>query len=110
MIYQSSKGSICFYYKGTLISGYGLTNKKTEESYLYQGDHIIKQSKGIHIKEQIKVYLSFCNAIRNRKLKKQRITRQDHIYFISCLSALLRLRVIENDDDNGYYCFPKKKL
>ena len=110
MIYQGKEGSICFYYKNVLISGYGLSKKKTLEAYLYQGDHLIKQSKGINIKTQIKMYLYFCNVIHTRKLNKQRITDKDHIYFISCISALLRLKIIENDDSNGYLVCPRKPI
>ena len=108
MIYQGTEGSICFYYKGLLITGYPLTNKKNEESYLYQGDHLIMQSKGIDIKKQIRVYTSFCNLIHRKKLNKERITRDDHVFFISCLSALLRLRIIEDDDMNGYLICKRK--
>tara|TARA_R110000822_G_scaffold309719_1_gene439982 strand:- start:318 stop:674 length:357 start_codon:yes stop_codon:yes gene_type:complete len=108
MIYQGKQGSICFYYKNVLISGFGLSKKKTLEAYLYQGDHLIKQSKGINIKDQIKMYIHFCNVIHKRKLNKQRIQYEDHIYFISCLSALLRLRIIENDDANGFLVCPRK--
>lgn len=110
MIYQGKEGSMCFYYKDILISGFALSKKKTPDAYLYQGDHLIKQSKGINIKKQIEAYLYFCNVIYERKIKKRRIKREDHIYFISCLSALLRLKIIENDDANGFLvCPPKPK-
>ena len=108
MIKQGSKGSICFYYKGILISGYGLSTRKYVGAYLYQGDHLIIKSKGINIKEQIKCYTHFCNVIHKRKINKQRINCNDHEMFISCLCALLRLRIIENDDMNGYHIFPRK--
>ena len=110
MIKQGSKGSICFYFKGVLISGFPLTHKKNTEAYLYHGEHLIRTSKGINIKDQIKICLNFCNMIYSKKINKQRINTDDHIYFLYSLCALLRLRIIENDDLNGYYTFPCKKL
>jgi hypothetical protein len=109
MIYNGSEGSICFYYKGLLISSYPLSKLKTYEKYLNQGEDLIYKSKEVHIQIQIKTYLVFCNAIYNRKLKKKPIYREDHIMFLNSLTALMRLRIIDNDESNGYYCFPKKK-
>ena len=109
MIYNGSKGSVCFYYKGLLISSYPLSKFKTLDKYLNQGEDLIYKSKGIPIKSQIKMYLLFCNNIYQRKKDNQPIYRQDHIYFLNCLTALLRLRIIENDEQNGYMCFNKKK-
>lgn len=109
MIYNGSHGSLCIYYKGLLISSYPLNKIKTVERYLQQGEELIYKSKGIPIKLQIKTYLHFCNQIYNRKKNNLAIRRSDHIYFLNCLTALLRLRIIENDELNGYMDFPKKK-
>jgi hypothetical protein len=109
-IFNGNQGSVCLYYKGLLISSYPLTNKKTLEAYLYQGEELIYKSKGIPIKVQIKTYLHFCNQIYIRKKNNQAIRRSDHIYFLNCLTALLRLKIIDNDETNGYMCFKKKKL
>tara|TARA_R110000796_G_C14279981_1_gene402511 strand:+ start:87 stop:413 length:327 start_codon:yes stop_codon:yes gene_type:complete len=108
MIYQASKGSICFYYKGTLISGFGLTTKKSVDAYLYMGDHLIKQSGHVDIKQQIKTYLTFCNLIHRRKNNKLKINHLEHQLFVSSLCALLRLKIIDNDDNNGYLVCPRK--
>ncbi len=110
MIREGTEGSLCIYYKGDLISGFPLSKKKTLDTYLYQGEYLIRESKGMHIMEQIKTYTHFCNVIHNRKKKRQPIRRTDHELFISCIFALIRLRVIEDDDMNGYYCFPRKLL
>ena len=40
MIYQSDDGSLCVYYKGLLISSYGLNQKKTLQAYLNQGEDL----------------------------------------------------------------------
>jgi len=109
MIYNGSHGSICFYYKGLLISSYPLSKKKTLERYLNQGEELIYKSKGIPIKAQVRTYLHFCNEIYSRKKNNLAIRRSDHIYFLNCLTALLRLKIIDNDESNGYYCFSKKK-
>ena len=108
-IYYGSEGTACFYYKGLLISSYPLTKKKTIDRYLYQGEELIKTSKGIPIKIQLKTYINFCNIIYNRKKRNDPIYRQDHIFFLNCLTALLRLKVIDNDELNGYATFKKKK-
>lgn len=108
MIYQGKYGSMCFYYLGMLISGFPLSDIHTEENYLYQGDHLIMETKGIPIMNQITAYRSFCNLIYRKKHNKERITRREHILFISSLCALLRLNVIQNDDMNGYLICKRK--
>ena len=109
MIKNGSMGSVTFYYKGLLISSFPLTKKKTLDAYLYHGEHLIYESKGKNILYQIKVYTQFCNKIYRRKKNKQKISTDDHIYFLYCLTALMRLKIIKNDDSNGYMCFGKKK-
>ena len=109
MIYNGSEGSVCFYFKGLLMSSYPLTKKKTLQAYLNQGEELIYKSKGIPIKAQIKTYLYFCNQIYLRKKNKLPIRRSDHIYLLNCLTALLRLRIIDNDELYGFMCFNKKK-
>ena len=108
MIKQGSNGSICFYHKGLLICGWALSKKKTVARYLYQGEYIIKKSKSIPIMTQVKTYILFCNMIHRRKLNKQPIRKSDLELFVSSLMALLRLRIIDNDESNGYYEFPRK--
>ena len=106
-IFEGSEGSICFYWKGKLISSFPLTKNKTYDRYLLQGESIIKKSKDINIKNQIKMYLLFCNMIYNRKINNKPIYRTDHLYFLNCITALLRLKQIENNELNGYMTFPK---
>ena len=108
MIFNGSNGSICLYYKGLLISSFALTKEKTLERYLQQGEELIYSSKGIPIRLQIKTYLHFCNEIYRRKKNNLSIRRSDHIYFLNCITALLRLRIIDNDELNGFMCFNKK--
>ena len=110
MIREGTEGSLCIYYKGDLISGFPLSKKRKLDHYLNQGEYLIKKSKGMNILTQIETYIHFCNVIHKRKIERRTIRRTDHQLFISCLFALIRLRVIEDDDMNGYYCFPRKKL
>ena len=107
-VYNGPFGTVCFFFKGLLISSFPLSNKKTLDRYLYQGTALIKSSKHVNIKTQIEGYEAYCNVIYERKLNKQPIHRRDHIMFLNCLSALMRLKKIDNDEQNGYMCFPKK--
>lgn len=63
---------------------------------------MIQSSKGIPILIQIKTYLQLCNMMYSRKKAGKPIRRSDHRMFMNALMALIRLKIIENDDDNGY--------
>jgi hypothetical protein len=111
-IYNGCDGSLNLYYKGLLISSFPLTKKKTFERYLYQGEYLILKSmrEKLNIKQIIYTLTHFCTIIHNRKKNKQPIRRSDHEYFISCLFGLLKLKIIENDELNGYLIMPRPKL
>ena len=110
-IYNGSNGSLNLYYKGLLISSFPLSNKKTFEVYQYQGEYLILKSMKdkLNIKQIIFTFTHYCNMIHKRKLNKQPIRRSDHQMFISCLFGLLKLKIIDNDSENGYLIMPKKK-
>ncbi len=112
MIYNGCNGSLTLYYKGLLISSFPLTNKKTFDRYKYQGEYLILKSmkEKIKIKQIIFTLTHFCNIIYNRKKNKQPIRRSDHEFFISCLFGLLKLKIIDNDESNGYLIMNKKKI
>ena len=63
----------------------------------------------LKIKQIIFTLTHFCNIIYQRKKNKQPIRRSDHEMFISCLFGLLKLKIIENDESNGYLIMKKKK-
>lgn len=111
MIYNGSHGSLNLYYKGLLISSFALSKKKTFKTYQYQGEYLILKSmrENLKIKQMIFTFTHFCNMIHKRKLNKQPIRRSDHEMFISCLFGLMKLKIIDNDDLNGYLIMPKKK-
>ena len=110
MIFHGKNGSLALFWKGLMISTFALTDKKTYEAYSYQGDHIIMQSKGIPILTQIKTYTHFCNMIYNRKKNKKPIYRSDHIYFLSCLFALIRLKIIDDNSSESGTLICKRKI
>ncbi len=110
VVRNGSEGSFNVFHKGLLISSFPLTKKKTVERYIDQGEAMIRDCKHIPIKEQIKVYKKMIELIYNRKVHKQPIWRDDHISILNCTMALIRLRVIENDAENGYFAIGKKKF
>ena len=103
MIYKGSNGNLSLHYKGKMISNYALTKNKTYERYKYQGEHLILESlkENMKLKLQIHLYLHFCNVIHKRKINKQPIRRSDHEMFVSCFFALMKLKILEDDDMNG---------
>lgn len=111
-IYNGCNGSLTLYYKGLLISSFPLTKKKTFDRYLYQGDYLILESmkQNKKIKDIIYTLMYFCNIIYNKKKNKQAIYRSDHKLFLSSIFALLKLKIIENDELNGYLLMPRPKL
>lgn len=108
-IYYGSQGTICFYYKGLLISSFPLTKVKSEAFYLELGERLIRSSKGIPITERIKYSLTFMNNIHSRKINNLSIYKSDHQLFITSLMAMMRLNIIDNDDENGFMVFKYKK-
>ena len=112
MIKQGCNGSLNMYYKGLLVSSFALTNKKTFERYEYQGEYLVLKSmrEKFKVTQIIFMFTQFCNVIYQRKLNKQGIRRTDHEYFVSCLFGLMKLKIIEDDDNNGYLIMPQKKI
>lgn len=108
-VYYGSQGTICFYYKGLLISSFPLTKVKNEAFYLELGERLIRTSKGIPIMERIKYSLKYINNIHSRKTKNLPIYKSDHQLFTTSLMAMMRLKIIDNDDENGFMAFKHKK-
>jgi len=108
---EGKNGSISLFWKGTLISIYPLSDEYDFDYYYSCGEDIIKKSKemGYNIKEQITVYFGFLNKIERRKRENLPIYASDHDKAGHALFALLRLRLIENDELNGYLIMPKRK-
>lgn len=109
VVRNGSEGSFNIFYKGLLISSFPLTKKKTVERYINQGEAMIRECKHIPIIKQIQIYKTMIDLIYNRKLNNQPIWREDHVSLLNCIMALIRLRVMENDEQNGYFAIGKKK-
>ena len=109
MIYKGSNGNLSLHYNGIMVSNYPLTKNKTYERYKYQGDYLILKSlkENMNLKKQIFTYINFCNMIHKRKLYNKGIRRSDHEMFISCFFALMKLKIIEEDNMNGYLIMVK---
>lgn len=110
-IYNGSNGSLNLYYKGLLISSFALTKNKTFNVYKYQGEHFILTSmkENIKMKQIIYTCTYFCNLIYTRKKNKQAIRKSYHELFLGSLFALMKLKIIDNDESNGYLIMPRKK-
>jgi len=100
MIREGKNGSLNLFYKELLIGSYPLTDKKTYERYKYQGEYLILTSmrENIKIPFQIKTYILFCNSILRRKENKLNIWRSDYEMFLSCIFALIKLKILDEDD------------
>ena len=109
MIREGKNGSLNLFFKDLLISSFPLTDKKTYNRYKYQGEYLILKSmrENIKIKKQIFIYLQFCNSILRRKQNNLNIWKSDHEMFLSCLFALIKLKIIEEED--SIFIAPKKK-
>jgi len=111
MINQGSKGSLSLFYKDLLIGSYPLTKKKDYHRYKYQGEYLIlktmNENKNMSIKKQIYTYTYFINSIYKRKKENLNIWRSDYELFLSCMFALIKLKIL--DEDDSIFIMPKKK-
>jgi len=108
---EGKNGSISLFFKGTLFAMYPLSDEYNLDYYYDTGEDIIRKSKdmGYNIKQQLIVYYGFLNKIERRKREKLPIYASDLDKATHALFALLRLRLIKNDDLNGYLIMPKRK-
>ena len=109
MIVQGKNGSMCLLWKGLLICGFPL-GRYDYDYYKKEGEELIIQSmrmKGYSIKKQIFQYMLTCNNIYTKKLKKQKIPSMDMYLFRITLMALIKLKII--DEDDAVYLAPRKK-
>ena len=96
-------GQMVLYYKDVLCSCFPLHKEKyTYENYKYSGEHIILQTMkgcpGITIKYQIYTYMKYCLVHLKRVIKKEHISTKDHKFFCSALFALVKLKIIDEED------------
>tara|TARA_R110002012_G_scaffold11804_1_gene52787 strand:+ start:65 stop:421 length:357 start_codon:yes stop_codon:yes gene_type:complete len=99
---------ILTFWQGTYLSKFkDFTKSKDRDEMFTKVNRLIIQNfrDNIPMKEQIDVYSHFLNNIKDRKDKKKAIYRSDHIFCLHCLFALVKLKVIEEEDDplNGFF-------
>ena len=107
MLRESEYGSVSLFWNGLLIS---MFEREEEENFMEEGEYLIRQTKGVPIKQQIITYKLYCEEIYKNKKNKKRITYEDHSLFRKCLFALMRLGIVKNDEKYGYFCMIKRKL
>ena len=111
MIRQGKQGSYNIFYKNLFISSFPIHNAKMIEGYNNQGIELIEQSLRVNrpLKQQIKIYELFCNLIYNKKKNNEKICTDDHICFLNSFIALMKLKVIQEDNENGVLIMGRKK-
>lgn len=94
------KNNLVLFFKDILIGSYPLTDLKTYERYKEQGNLLILESlkANIPIKSQIYTYLLFCNQILRRKKEGLSIWRSDFNMLLNCIFALIKLKILEEED------------
>ena len=100
MIRKGSEGSLTLFFKDQLISSYPLSKRNTYERYKYQGEYLILQSmrKKIKIKQQIFTYTFFCNQMIRLKNEGKSIRESDGEMFLTSIFALIKLKILDEDD------------
>ncbi len=103
-----SEGSISLYYHGMMTSTLPLTKTKTLDYYRKLGeDSIIKHFKeGYNLKKQIHISKLFCQVFAYRRKNNQKVSSDDHLMMCQALFVLLKTKVINNDELNGYLIMP----
>ncbi len=103
------KNNLVLFFKDLLIANYPITDLKTYERYKYQGEYLILKSlkENINIKSQIYTYLLFCNQILRRKKDGLGIWTSDYEMLLSCIFALIKFKIL--DEDNSVLIVGKKK-
>ena len=112
MIKQGKDGSYNLFYKGMFMSSFPIHNDKMIEGYNNEGIDLIEQSLRLNynLHQQINLYKSFVLMIYHNKKNKKKIPTCDHIYFLKCFLALMKLNVITENDNNGILIMNRKKV
>ena len=110
MFIQGKQGSLNLYYKDLYIASYPLGKIKLKDYEEIANDLIItsmrKQKR--NIREQIFAYKLFCQSMLTKRIKKKKMTIDDHRMFLGCILALVKFK-IEDPDDVMLICPRKKK-
>jgi hypothetical protein len=110
MFIQGKQGSLNLYYKDLYIASYPLGKMKLKDYEEVANDLIVtsmrKQNR--NIREQIFAYKFFCQSMLTKRIKKKKMSLDDHRMFLGCLLALVKLKIYE-PDDVMLICKRKKK-
>ena len=100
MFIQGKKGQLTLFYKDILIAGYPLGQMSYHDYQKVADDLIINSMRTAkrNIKQQIFAYRLFCNGIMYQKIKKKYISLDDYRMFLACSLALVKLRILDEDD------------
>jgi hypothetical protein len=110
MFIQGKQGSLNLYYKDLYIASYPLGKMNLKDYQEVANDLIVtsmrKQKR--NIREQIFAYKLFCQSMLTKRIKKKKMSLDDHRMFLGCLLALVKLKIYE-PDDVMLICKRKKK-
>jgi len=100
--------TICYFYNGHLCSTYKI---KDEEEHLSLGNKLLLQGLNNNktIKEMIKVMSFYVKLFHHRRINKLKVSSHDHNMFFQSLLGLIKLKVLDNDEMNGWFCGTYKK-
>ena len=95
--------TICYFYNGHLCSTYKV---KHEDDQLHLGNDLILQGLRTNkkMKDLINIMSGFVILFQDRRKNKQRVSSDDHEKFVACLLGLIKLKILHNDDNNGWFC------
>ena len=109
MFIQGKQGSLNLYYKDLYIASYPLGKIKLKDYEEIANDLIIRsmRKQKRNIREQIFAYKFFCQSMLTRRIKKKKMTIEDHRMFLGCILALVKFKI--EDPDNVMLVCPRKK-
>jgi hypothetical protein len=108
MIIAGSQGSLVLFWNNLLISGFPL-GYHDYDYYKQIANELIVQTLRLNIpmKEQIKKYQCMCEITHKRKKTKTKMCRRDHELFLASCLALVKLKII--DEEDVVFIAPRKK-
>ena len=98
---MGQKKYITFHYKNLLVSKY---KTKNPDDILKLGNDLIlnglRNNKPLPLQKII--MKNYMDIFHHRRLNKLKVSSQDHKHFVACFLGLMKLRELEEDNENGY--------
>jgi len=96
------------HYKNKLISKFNL--KYPDEAIDFARDNIINcmRDEKVNIHEIKKMFLMYVNQFYKLRINKVKCTSSDHKLFMGALLGLMKMKVIEDDNENGFIITKRK--